>query len=250
MTVRRGSVLCVLAVALLATVPAFGQSTTTKTLLTLSGSKTASVSVAIKGKFSLRGLDVTTTGTFAGYEMKDRHGAVVAWGVRLPSGQIMVQAAEASLPAGTYQVTLLTDGTATVRIKAFTAASPKTLRPRTHADFTFASATVSTQVEGVARLPFTVPERYGLVVHIVALTRGVDVAAYENDCITTDQLCEVSTGPRDVSPLPAGVGGSDGSTSMEDYRPGDLAPGATNAVVEYVAASETASATSAIMVFF
>lgn len=249
MTVWRTAISCVLAAALFAAVPASGQTATTKTLLTLTGSKSASVSVAINAKFSLRGLDVATKGTFAGYELKDKRGAVVAWGFRLPSGQILVQSAAASFAAGTYQVTLVTNGSATVNIKALTAAPHKTLFPRTHADFTFASQTVSTPLEGVARVPFTVPQRYGLVVHVVAVTRDVDVAAYEKDCITTGQLCEASEGPGDVNPLPAGVGGSDGFTYQAEYQPGDLTTGAANAVVEYAAASETASATSAILVF-
>lgn len=249
MSVRRASVFGVLAVAAFASVPAHAQSATTKSLLTLSGSKTASVTVTIGGKFSLRGLEVSTKGTYAGYELKDKRGVVVAWGFRLPGGQILAEASAPSFAAGTYQVTLATNGTSTVSIKAFTAAPHKSLSPHTHADFTFAEQTVSSPFQGTARVPFTVPQKYALIVHFVGVSRGVDVAAYEKDCITSGQLCEASEGPGGVSPLPAGVGGSDGFSYQADYQPGDLSPGATNAVVEYAAASETASATSAVLVF-
>lgn len=252
MRVRRAWVLGVLAAPLFATVPAFGQSApeSTKTLLTLSGSNTASASVTINGKFSLRGLDITTKGTFAGYELKDKRGSVVAWALRLPAlGETLVEATAASFPAGTYQVTLVTNGSTTVSIKALTAAAHKTLKPHTHAGFTFASKTVSSAVEGTARVAFMVPQRYGLIVQVIGLTHAVDLATYEKDCITTAQLCEASSGPGLIFQAPGGPGSNDSMTLQEDYQPGDLTPGATNAVVEYAAASETASATSAIIVF-
>jgi hypothetical protein len=250
--VRRAWMLGVLATSVFATVPAFGQSAqeSTKTLLTLSGSNTAVASVVINGKFSLKGLNITTKGTYAGYELKDKHGSVVAWALRLPAlDETLVEVTAASFPAGTYQATLVTNASTTVSIQALTAAAHKTIRPHTHADFTFASQTVSSPVQGAARVPFTVPKRYGLIVQVIGLTHAVDVATYEKDCITTAQLCEASSGPGLLFQAPGGPGSNDSMTLQEDYQPGDLAPGATNAVVEYAAASETASATSAIIVF-
>ena len=250
MKIGRTAIVAVLSASLVAALPAFGSTATPKTLLTLSGTKTASASVVINSKFSLSGLTVTTKGTYAGYELKDRHGAVAAWGFRLPNGDIAVETSAAWHPAGTYQVTLLTDGRATVSIKALTAAPPhKTLTPHGPASFTFASQTVSSAVEGVARTAFTVPQRYALAVHIVAVTRGTDVGGYEKDCITTNQVCETSYGAGFLFTAPAGPGSSDTMTLQADYQPGDLHPGAATAIVEYAAASGTASATSAILVF-
>jgi hypothetical protein len=250
-TVRKACVLGVLATALLATGPAFGDSTraaNAKPFLTLTGATTASTTVAISKTFSLRGVTVSAKGTFAGYELKNKAGALVSWGLRLPDGHIVDGTVATSFPAGSYQVTLLANGAATVNLLAATSATHKTVSPRTHADFAFATQTASSPGEDITRVPFTVPQHYSLVLHVDEVARGFGAAGYETDCITTGQICNPRSGTGDVRSQPFAIG-SDAFTYEQFYYSGTLVQGAANAVAEYVAAGETAKLTSSILVF-
>jgi hypothetical protein len=209
--------------------------------------------VKVPRSFSPAGIQVTGAPEYAGYELSDLHGHLISWMLQVKDADATFAESPAKgIPAGRYRITLLTSESVTVTLRANTSATKQTLSPKTPAPFTFKSASSAATPAAIARASFSVPTRFALAVHVAAISRDTDVAAYTTECVTASNLCE--TGPHGdhgaVELAPGGPGSTDQTIDQYDYTPGSLPPGTANAIAECASASATLRVFSAMFVLY